>query len=104
MTAITITVAVLLAVRLALITQEQLPALRAANRELLEFEAEHGPAWVADAEVEVLCTGLDLARKAHRLKMPGAARRALDAMFAALDELASERERGKAEAGRRLAT
>lgn len=104
MTALTITVAVLLAARLAFIFQEQRPIWRAANRELLELESEYGPGWIWEAEVETLCVGLDLVRMGHELQSPEMARRVLDAMFATLDELAEERERGRVEAGRRLAS
>lgn len=104
MTALTITIAALLAAHLTMILSEQLPVWRAANRELLELEAEHGPAWIWEAEVGVLCAGLDLVRMGCELKSPEMVGLARDRMFFALDELASERERGKAEAGRRLAT
>lgn len=103
MTALTITVAVLMAAHLVMILSEQLPVWRALDQERLRLEAEHGPAWIWEAELDVLTTGFDLARMASEAGERDLAALALDQTFATLDELALERERGKAEAGRRLA-
>lgn len=94
-TGLVIAIALLLATRLALIVSEQLPRLRAADLELLRAEAEHGPAWVYEWELELVADGLELIVTASELGDEETVRRASEALAVALGEAERAREEGK---------